>query len=146
MQPNRRHWRGDLRPGAAGQGASCGLNSAENTSERWHATRLQALAGRFEGLEPLVKARTLLAGTFLRPEALAACREHLLSLAAQAQTDDDEWVRLYMCAKPKSTCSDQFGSPCAVNGGQADVELAMRIEPGSGAVRWGATAPAQQLT
>lgn len=145
MQPNRRHPRGTLRPGAAGQGASCGLSYAETTSKRWHATRLQALAGRFEGLEPLVKARTLLAGTFSRPEALAACREQLSSLAAQAQTDDDEWVRLYMCAKPTSTCSDQFGSPCAVSGGQAGMELAMRIEPGSGAVRWGATAPAQQL-
>lgn len=54
----------------------------------------QALAGRFEGLEPLAKARALLAGAFLRPEALAACREQLAALAATAAADDDEWVRL----------------------------------------------------
>lgn len=47
---------------------------------------LQALAKRFEGLEPLAKARTMLAGTFMRPEALAACRDELRSLAEQVWT------------------------------------------------------------
>lgn len=46
---------------------------------------MQALAKRFEGLEPLAKARALLAGTFMRPEALAACRQELRSLAEQVQ-------------------------------------------------------------
>lgn len=45
----------------------------------------QALAKRFEGLEPLAKARALLAGTFMRAEALTACRPQLQSIAEQVR-------------------------------------------------------------
>ena len=53
----------------------------------------QALSARFGSLEPLTQARVLLAGCFMRPDRLDACREGLRGFAHAARVSDDEWVR-----------------------------------------------------